>query len=98
MTKWKIQDRVKEQFNAFAEGFNQLIPQELITVFDERELELLIGGLAEIDVDDWKKHTDYRSYTEQDEVIQWFWKVILITLLLYYIQDVILIHDETGCT
>ncbi|KAI8052802.1 E3 ubiquitin-protein ligase RSP5 [Syncephalis plumigaleata] len=76
ITKWKIQDRVKEQFNAFAEGFNQLIPQELITVFDERELELLIGGLAEIDVDDWKKHTDYRSYTEQDEVIQWFWKAI----------------------
>jgi E3 ubiquitin-protein ligase NEDD4 len=45
-------------------------------VFDERELELLIGGIAEIDVDDWKKHTDYRGYTEQDDVIQWFWKCI----------------------
>jgi E3 ubiquitin-protein ligase NEDD4 len=45
-------------------------------VFDERELELLIGGIADIDVDDWKKHTDYRGYQEQDEVIQNFWKVI----------------------
>jgi len=45
-------------------------------VFDERELELLIGGIAEMDVDDWKKHTDYRGYTESDDVVQWFWKAI----------------------
>jgi hypothetical protein len=53
-----------------------LIPADLVNVFDERELELLIGGIADIDVDDWKKHTDYRGYQEQDEVIQNFWKVI----------------------
>ncbi|KAI7862441.1 hypothetical protein BDF14DRAFT_1855541 [Spinellus fusiger] len=76
ITEWRISRRVEEQFKAFKEGFNQLIPQDLINVFDERELELLIGGLAEIDVDDWKKHTDYRGYTEQDDVIQWFWKCI----------------------
>lgn len=45
-------------------------------MFDERELELLIGGIADIDVDDWKKHTDYRGYQESDEVIQNFWKII----------------------
>ncbi|KAF9956337.1 hypothetical protein BGZ70_009946, partial [Mortierella alpina] len=41
MTEWRITRRVEEQFKAFAEGFHQLIPQELVTVFDERELELL---------------------------------------------------------
>jgi hypothetical protein len=56
-------------------GFNELIPPDLVNVFDERELELLIGGIADIDVDDWKKHTDYRGYQESDEVIQSFWKV-----------------------
>ncbi|KAI8882360.1 E3 ubiquitin-protein ligase RSP5 [Backusella circina FSU 941] len=76
ITEWRIHKRVEEQFKAFKEGFNQLIPQDLVNVFDERELELLIGGIAEIDVDDWKKHTDYRGYTEQDDVIQWFWKCI----------------------
>ncbi|ORY96177.1 hypothetical protein BCR43DRAFT_491214 [Syncephalastrum racemosum] len=76
VTEWRIYKRVEEQFKAFKEGFNQLIPQDLINVFDERELELLIGGIAEIDVDDWKKHTDYRGYTEQDDVIQWFWKCV----------------------
>lgn len=67
---------MEEQFNAFITGFNELIPADLVNVFDERELELLIGGIADIDVEDWKKHTDYRGYQESDEVIQNFWKVI----------------------
>ncbi|KAH8196969.1 hypothetical protein TruAng_008863 [Truncatella angustata] len=76
MVKWRIEQRIAEQFQAFKDGFQELIPQDLINVFDERELELLIGGIAEIDVDDWKKHTDYRGYTESDEVIQFFWQTI----------------------
>ncbi|KAK9471667.1 uncharacterized protein V1510DRAFT_182690 [Dipodascopsis tothii] len=76
ITEWRISKRVEEQFKAFVSGFNELIPQELVNVFDERELELLIGGIADIDVDDWKKHTDYRGYSESDEVIQWFWKCV----------------------
>ena len=73
---------MSEQFNAFLSGFEDLIPPELISVFDERELELLIGGIADIDVDDWKKHTDYRGYTEADEVIVNFWKVNLLIIHL----------------
>ncbi len=76
VTDWRISKRIQEQFDAFASGFHELIPQDLINVFDERELELLMGGIAEIDVDDWKKHTDYRGYTESDEIIQWFWQCV----------------------
>jgi E3 ubiquitin-protein ligase NEDD4 len=32
------------------EGLLELIPADLINVFDERELELLIGGMSEIDM------------------------------------------------
>ena len=28
------------------------------------------------DSDDWFKHTDYRGYTVDDEIIQWFWKCV----------------------
>ncbi|KAI9326055.1 hypothetical protein DFJ73DRAFT_767125 [Zopfochytrium polystomum] len=76
VVEWRIVKRVEEQFRAFQQGFNEIVPQELINVFDERELELLIGGLADIDVDDWKKHTDYRGYSENDETIQNFWKAV----------------------
>jgi E3 ubiquitin-protein ligase NEDD4 len=50
VVEYRISKRVKEQFEALMSGFGELIPQELITVFDERELELLIGGMSEIDV------------------------------------------------
>ncbi len=47
---YRISTRVKEQFSAFMSGLLELIPSDLINVFDERELELLIGGMAEIDM------------------------------------------------
>ena len=50
IVEYRISKRVKEQFEAFMSGFSELIPLDLITVFDERELELLIGGMSEIDV------------------------------------------------
>jgi hypothetical protein len=84
ITEWRIQKRVEEQFNAFVTGFNELIPPDLVNVFDERELELLIGGIADIDVEDWKKHTDYRGYTEQDEVIKNFWTVCLPRFVMQF--------------
>jgi len=68
--------RVKDQFDAFMSGFSELIPQDLINMFDERELELLIGGMSEIDVGDWAKFTYYRGYEVNDKVIQWFWKCV----------------------
>ncbi|KAI0340165.1 HECT-domain-containing protein [Trametopsis cervina] len=76
VVEYRISRRVKEQFDAFMSGFSELIPQDLINVFDERELELLIGGMSEIDVDDWAKFTDYRGYEVNDEVVQWFWKCV----------------------
>ncbi|KAK0201921.1 hypothetical protein DFS33DRAFT_1031492 [Desarmillaria ectypa] len=73
---YRISTRVKDQFQSFMEGLLELIPVDLVSVFDERELELLIGGMAEIDVDDWTKFTDYRGYEKTDQVIEWFWQCI----------------------
>jgi hypothetical protein len=38
--QYRVHKRVKEQFDAFMAGFSELIPEELINVFDERELEV----------------------------------------------------------
>ncbi|KAF4617712.1 hypothetical protein D9613_006103 [Agrocybe pediades] len=76
IVEYRISRRVKEQFDAFMEGLLELIPRDLINVFDERELELLIGGMSEIDMDDWTKFTDYRGYEKTDQVIEWFWQCI----------------------
>ena len=50
IVEYRISKRVNDQFEAFMTGFSELIPQDLVNVFDERELELLIGGMSEIDV------------------------------------------------
>ncbi|KAF4576917.1 hypothetical protein EYR36_004901 [Pleurotus pulmonarius] len=73
---YRISERVKEQFNAFSRGLLELISWDLINVFDERELELLIGGMSDIDIDDWNKFTDYRGYEKTDQVIEWFWQCL----------------------
>lgn len=50
VVEYRISKRVKHQFDAFMDGLLELIPSELLNVFDERELELLIGGMSEIDM------------------------------------------------
>ena len=33
-------------------------------------------GLGDIDIADWRKHTNYRGeYHDKHVIIQWFWKV-----------------------
>jgi hypothetical protein len=61
---------------AFLEGFWQLVPRELIAIFNDHELELLISGLPDIDVSDLRANTMYSNYSPASPVIQWFWQVV----------------------
>ena len=72
----RLVDQIKRQIDAFLTGFRQVIPLDLIKIFDEQELELLISGLPEIDVDDWKNNTEYQGYTLASAPIQWFWRCV----------------------
>ncbi|XP_072134563.1 E3 ubiquitin-protein ligase NEDD4-like isoform X1 [Mobula birostris] len=77
--QWRFVNRIQEQMNAFKEGFFELIPQDLIRIFDENELELLMCGLGDVDVNDWKENTKYKNgYNANHPVIQWFWKAVLL--------------------
>lgn len=48
---------IEKQFDSLQKGFFEVVPQNLLKSFDEKELELLIGGICKIDLDDWKAHT-----------------------------------------
>jgi len=72
----KLLASVKEQMEHFLKGFHEIIPAELISIFDEQELELLISGLPDIDVDDWKSNTEYHNYSLSSPQIQWFWRAV----------------------
>jgi E3 ubiquitin-protein ligase HUWE1 len=49
MAYHKLYGSIKKQVDAFLEGFYDIIPRNLIQLFDNRELELLISGLPNID-------------------------------------------------
>lgn len=45
-------------------GVFQVVDARLVSVFDARELELVIAGTAEIDLSDWRNNTEYRGGME----------------------------------
>ena len=59
--QWTFLRGIEAQFLALQKGFNELIPQHLLKPFDERELELVIGGLGKIDIDDWQVACSMRA-------------------------------------
>ncbi|KAJ0801926.1 putative HECT domain, ubiquitin interacting, UBA-like superfamily, armadillo-like helical [Helianthus annuus] len=71
-----LTNAIRPQINSFLEGFNELIPRDLISIFNDKELELLISGLPEIDFDDLKANTEYTGYTVGSSVVTWFWEVV----------------------
>ena len=60
----KMTGSIQAQIKSFLEGFYEVIPKDLISIFNEQELELLISGLPTIDIDDLKANTEYHKYTE----------------------------------
>ncbi|VDK45621.1 unnamed protein product [Anisakis simplex] len=76
--KWRFVSRVEAQMKALMKGVHELIPSNLLSIFDPNELELLVCGLQKIDVKDWKDNTLYKGgYAPNHAVIHNFWKCIL---------------------
>lgn len=67
---------IEQQFLALQKGFNELIPQHLLKAFDEKELELVIGGLGKIDLEDWKMNTRLKHCTPDTNIVKWFWQAV----------------------
>jgi E3 ubiquitin-protein ligase HUWE1 len=76
VVEYRLLKSVQDQLDKFLEGFYEIVPADLISIFNEQELELLISGLPEIDVDDWKSNTEYHNYQATSPQIQWFWRAV----------------------
>ncbi|XP_064222814.1 E3 ubiquitin-protein ligase HECW1 isoform X8 [Aotus nancymaae] len=77
MVKWRVERGVVQQTEALVRGFYEVVDSRLVSVFDARELELVIAGTAEIDLNDWRNNTEYRGgYHDGHLVIRWFWAAV----------------------
>ncbi|XP_041422031.1 E3 ubiquitin-protein ligase HECW1 isoform X1 [Xenopus laevis] len=77
MVKWRVERGVVQQTEALVRGFYEVVDSRLVSVYDARELELVIAGTAEIDLNDWRNNTEYRGgYHDGHIVIRWFWAAV----------------------
>ncbi|XP_048695070.2 E3 ubiquitin-protein ligase HECW1 isoform X2 [Caretta caretta] len=77
MVKWRVERGVVQQTEALVRGFYEVVDSRLVSIFDARELELVIAGTAEIDLNDWRNNTEYRGgYHDGHIVIRWFWAAV----------------------
>jgi len=77
--QYRLVNRTRAQLTEFLKGFYDVVPEPLLAVFDFQELELLLHGLPNIDMDDWIKNTDYTGEfhsSPSHKVVQWFWEIV----------------------
>ena len=83
----KMTGAIRKQLQAFLEGFYDIIPRRwitldnnfinlfslsrLIAIFNEQELELLLSGLPDINIDDLKSNSEYHKYSATSLQIVW---------------------------
>ncbi|KAG6810921.1 hypothetical protein H0H92_009816 [Tricholoma furcatifolium] len=74
--QYRLYSSIQKQIESLLSGFYEIIPKDLITIFTEKELELLISGTPDIDVDEWRAATEYNGYTSSDPNIVWWWRAL----------------------
>jgi len=99
--RYRMLGKIEPQLTALLQGFFDVIPEPILSVFHFQELELLLCGLPEINVDDWKENTLYTGFVEDDginsPICQWFWEVVtefdneMKTRLLLFVTGVLLL-------
>ena len=76
VANFKLDRAIHEQKEAFLSGFYSIISKDLLKMFDNRELELLISGLQAIDVDDLRENTVYEGYNARSRPVVLLWEVL----------------------
>ncbi|GFE53720.1 ubiquitin ligase [Babesia ovis] len=76
LCRHKVTNGIKDQLDAFMSGFQELIAPELISIFDDKELELLISGIPTIDLGNLRENVEYVGYTESSDQIVWLWEFL----------------------
>ncbi|TMW68516.1 hypothetical protein Poli38472_005984 [Pythium oligandrum] len=64
------------QLEAILRGLSQVVPTNMLSLFTGSELELMVCGTPEIDIDLLMKCTEYSNCSEVDDHIVWFWEVM----------------------
>lgn len=81
LEKYRINES-KLQCAAIRAGLATQIPLRIMTLFHWTELERMVCGNPEVDIDLLRRATDYEGHSESSETVQHFWNVC------FYIRDI----------
>ncbi|RHY97718.1 hypothetical protein DYB35_004861, partial [Aphanomyces astaci] len=80
MLQYLLFDRIQLQLQSLLTGLFEILPQHYLIMFDHKELELVLCGVTEIDVADWKQFTVTSSVLRDFEYhsmkMYWFWDIL----------------------
>lgn len=76
LLEYHLMTSVSSQLYVFLRGIYEVIPANLLMIFDQEELEYLLCGSPEIDVDDWQYNTTTSPTILHSPTIIWFWEIV----------------------
>ena len=59
MVRWRLSNGILAQTESMVKGLKEMIPPQYLNAFDAQELEWVIAGTPEINMEDWKSNTVY---------------------------------------
>ncbi|XP_062549284.1 apoptosis-resistant E3 ubiquitin protein ligase 1 isoform X2 [Armigeres subalbatus] len=77
LAQQRLCNNVREEIDSFLKGLNGVIPDNLLSIFDENELELLLCGTGEYSIADFRaNHIVNGGSPEFRRVLGWFWAAV----------------------
>lgn len=77
VARYRLETKIAPQVAAFLRGLSQMIESHWFSMFNQNELQTVIGGAPiPIDVVDLKRNTSLAGYQENDPIISNFWQVL----------------------
>ena len=77
VARWRLRDSVSDQLDAILRGFHTLIPPAAAACLRPSELELLLNGRREIDLENLKAKTQYTGgFTAVSPAVHYFWQAM----------------------
>ncbi|KAI9088813.1 hypothetical protein DFS34DRAFT_639998 [Phlyctochytrium arcticum] len=78
MAHYKLNIQLSRQCTAFFAGLSDILSPKWLQMFNQQELQILLGGVAApINIDDLKMHTTYGGgYNEGHPTMGMFWRVL----------------------
>lgn len=77
LSQYRLHFGMLQQMEAIMDGISASVPLRLLADFDVCDLELLVNGKEEIDVDEIRAYTVYQGrYHQQHRIALWLWIIL----------------------